>query len=232
MTKLFLFAFAICTLQSGAAAASEATSDAVNFATNARFKLVQLVKLESEKKALYVVQDTQNRTFSVAECSLTSAKDEILATNPTCQLIVRDNVWNFAAELMFKEFDAAFARELSIQAKAFEQKWTISGSATRAAVGAAIGVGVGEALAIAVSRSREGWAVMHLIPRVALGVAGISFAIMEGVAFYGRRTSTVEEAVMKLKPSVTPAQATAISSDIYEMVKKSLIVAMAARPSA
>jgi hypothetical protein len=197
---------------------------------NNNFKFTQLVKLSSERKALYIVEDLQKKGFSVVECQR-NGSDEVLNVGTKCMLLV--NTWLSGAEDVRQAFDGVFESSLNSEAKLLETKWSFKMSLGNLAISSFIGGVSGYLSLLSASKGPEGAMGMGGVIVGTVVITGvISMIALETYDYYKRSQKSIESDLLKKKPSLDPGAVQEISKDIYLLFKRSLIVAMAVNLSA
>ena len=208
--------------------------------------LVQIVKLESEQRALYMLEDTEQKKFSVAECIAPRADDSVvLQRGATCTLISDQFVPDDAG--LRKTFDEAFTAAVQDENKILRKKYKVKSTLGNIALGTFVGLGAWVALDTMNFRSgrevpRYGQRIFMPrmiegpVPRVwLLGVGamvgGVVIAGLEMYDAHERAEATIESDLIKRAPGISKADAKEVALESYAAIRRCLIAALNFRQS-
>lgn len=201
---------------------------------DSKFKLIPMATLSSQNRGLFIVENINDSSFTIAECGQPKTKTErILSDGTKCELI--GETWMPGAEEWRQAFDQKLTQNLDMESDEMTSRWKIQGRFLAAFAATAIGAGIGfQTLAIAEHVRLNG----NPIPagRIAFGAGALTgiviLAIFESVQRPDVKLLELEHQALRANPSMSGEQVREYSTEAYVAIRRSLLFALKAAPSA
>jgi hypothetical protein len=241
--RLKAFVILFCCLEMGCATTGSSSRNpaATQLDTttkSTRYSFRKIVQLKEKRTALFLVEDTESKMFTAAECTAPPVEpDKIFVEGTVCHTVI--DSWVHGDDESRKNFDNHFAENIAYDNQNMKAEWTFGGTAKNMALSAFVGgstVAISViALEVIISAKGEGSGgglILGLrfakqIMTGAVILAGIAMGKLEYDDFVERSGRSIEgDLVKKSGAQLSEEDVHKVSEKIYSAVKHSLSLAV------